>query len=74
MNIDPDTMLIVLGISERVQSLSIAQRHFISYGLMTAKKFILMFWKKVEAPLSKLWLTKLTNILHLERLRPCSDL
>lgn len=62
-------MLIILGVSDSVLKLTKAQRQLLSYGLITAKKLILTFWKKREVPTFKLWLTEMTNTLHLEKIR-----
>nr|XP_057947055.1 uncharacterized protein LOC131140546 [Doryrhamphus excisus]XP_057947056.1 uncharacterized protein LOC131140546 [Doryrhamphus excisus]XP_057947057.1 uncharacterized protein LOC131140546 [Doryrhamphus excisus] len=65
----PEPLLIILGVSESFQMLNKAQQCFISYGLIIAKKLILMLWKSVSVPSTKMWLEELTNTLHLERIR-----
>ena len=68
-HIDPDPILIILGMSESISALTRAQRQLLSYGLITAKKLILTHWKKEEAPAFKHWLNEMTSTLHLERIR-----
>ena len=46
-----------------------AQQRLLSYGLITAKKLILMEWKGKEVPTRRRWLTELTDTLHLEKIR-----
>lgn len=67
--VQPEPLLIILGVSESFTNLNRAQQCFISYGLIIAKKTILTLWKSVNAPPSKMWLDELTNTLHLERIR-----
>ena len=67
--IDPDPLLIILGVSDPISNLTRPQKHLLSYGLITAKKLILTHWKKEEAPVFKHWLNELTSTLHLERIR-----
>ena len=67
--IKPEPLLIILGVSESFKKLNKAQQCFISYGLIIAKKLILMLWKSANTPTSKMWLEELTNTLHLERIR-----
>ena len=55
--------------SEGMKNLQVAQQRLISYGLITAKKWILLFWKKEEVLTIKLWLNEMTETLHLERIR-----
>ncbi|ROL55593.1 hypothetical protein DPX16_23610 [Anabarilius grahami] len=70
-HIEPDEFLIVFGVSIHELCLSKSQQRFISYGLLTAQKLILTFWKNKLPPSFQLWLDKLTNTLHLERIRLC---
>ncbi len=65
----PEPVLIILGISDVLRSLRVTQQLLLSYGLITAKKLILMCWKGKEVPTLKRWLTELTDTLHLERIR-----
>ena len=69
IHFEQDPILIILGVTDEFLRLTLVQQHFVSYGLISAKKLILMFWKKKEAPTLKLWLTELTGTLHLERIR-----
>ena len=59
----------IASLSEGMKNLQVAQQRLISYGLITAKKLILLFWKKEEVPTIKLWLNEMTETLHLERIR-----
>lgn len=68
-HIEPTPLLIIFGTSEHSIQLTNAQQQFLSYGLITAKKLILMFWKKKEAPTLRMWLSELCNTLNLERIR-----
>lgn len=69
LKIPPSPMLIVLGVSEETQKLSHAQMCFVSYSLVIAKKRILTLWKGKDIPTIKMWVTELTNTLHLEKIR-----
>ena len=62
-------MLVIFGISEALRTLSVTQQQLLSYGLITAKKHILMGWKGKEVPTKRRWLTELTDTLHLEKIR-----
>ncbi len=62
--IEPDPILIIFEVSEEFLRLTRVQQQLIS-----AKKRILLFWKKKEVPTLKLRLTELTATLHLERIR-----
>ena len=64
VEIKPDPILIIIGVSEWLGKLQVAQKRLISYGLVTAKKQILLFWKKKEAPTVKLWITDLTETIN----------
>ena len=48
IQLDPDPTLIILGTSEGLRKLNSAQKHLLTYGLITAKKLILLNWKKRE--------------------------
>ena len=45
------------------------QRIFIDYSLIIGKKLILKFWKGPTSPTIKMWITGMSETLHLERLR-----
>ena len=68
-NLVPDSKLIILGILERDQLLTTAQRTFIDYSLIIGKKLILQFWKGPTPPTIKLWISGMAETLHLERIR-----
>lgn len=69
VQIIPDPVLIILGISDELLKLNVAQQRLLSYGVITAKKLILLHWKDKEVPSFKHWLSDLTDTLHLERIR-----
>ena len=69
VQIQPDPMLVIFGVSEALRTLNVAQQRLLSYGLITAKKLILMEWKGKEVPTKRRWLTELTDTLHLEKIR-----
>ena len=69
VQIQPDPLLIIFGISEVLRTIRVAQQRLLSYGLITAKKLILMGWKGKEVPTKRRWLTELTDTLHLEKNR-----
>ncbi len=68
-HIEPDPVFIILGTSDSMPVFKKSQQQLLSYGLITAKKLILTFWKKKEVPTFKLWLNEMTNTLHLEKIR-----
>lgn len=51
VQITPDPILIILGVSGELMKLNVAQQRLLSYGVVTAKKLILLYWKKKGAPL-----------------------
>ena len=67
--ITPNPILIIFGITYQMGNLDPAKLSLISYSLITAKKLILQFWKGKDTPSLKLWITELTNTLHLEKIR-----
>ncbi|CAI5659845.1 unnamed protein product [Oreochromis niloticus] len=67
--IEPNPIVIIFGISKETQNLQHSQKRFMSYALIIAKKLILQLWKGNETPVLKMWLTELTNTLHLEKIR-----
>lgn len=69
VRLEPDPVLITLGVPVGARGLQVAQQCLLSHGLLTAKKLILLFWKKKEVSNVKHWLTELTETLHLERIR-----
>lgn len=71
VQMQPDPVLIVLGLSEHIRSLTRGQHKLLAYSLTTAKKLLLLFWKKKEVPTVKLWLGEMTSTLHLEKIRYC---
>lgn len=58
VQIQPEPVLIILGISDLLRSLRVTQQRLLSYGLITAKKLILMCWKGKEVHTCKRWLTR----------------
>jgi len=69
MQLDPT--LIILRLSEHGHPLSGGQHKLLAYSLTTAKKLLLLFWKKKEVPMVKLWLGEMTSTLNLEQIRYC---
>lgn len=65
----PDPFIAILGWSDSLQALRPKVRLPIQYGVIVAKKVILLLWKKNTRPLFSDWLTELTSTLHLERIR-----
>ena len=59
IQLETDPFIIILGTSDDVIKLSNFQKCFLSYSLIIAKKL----------PTTKMWLSDLTNTLHLERIR-----
>lgn len=60
---------IIFGSSKDINKLRPPQRQFVAYGLLIAKKLVLLFWKDKETPTLKMWITNLMDTLHLERIR-----
>lgn len=52
--LDPDTKLIILGISEQSLTLTTNQRNFLDYSIIIGKKLILKFWKGPTTPTIKM--------------------
>lgn len=67
--LEPDALLILMGWSDQSYKLTTHEQQFVSYGLLTAKKLILTFWKKQQVPSLQAWLNELTNTLHPEEIR-----
>lgn len=65
----PDITLIILGTSKELRKFNFTKQQLLIYGLITAKKLILLNWKKKEALSFKHWLSDLSGTLHLERIR-----
>jgi len=42
----PNPLIIILGISDEINGLNSYQQCLLSYSLITAKKLLLMHWKK----------------------------
>lgn len=57
VQINPDPVLIILGISDELLKLNVAQQRLLSYGVITAKKLILLNWKEKEVSSFKHWLS-----------------
>lgn len=62
-DLEPDVLLILFGLSNQSFKLSKYEQQLLSYGLLTAKKLILTFWKKKQVPSLQAWLNELTNTL-----------
>lgn len=68
-NISPDPLTAILGGSRHLSMLTNLHRKTIQYGMVIAKRNILSHWKSDEAPSFKAWLSEITNLLHMERIR-----
>ncbi len=53
IKLDPDPLNVILGVSDNVPKLPKAHQCFLSYGLIIARKLLLMHWKKTESPVQK---------------------
>ena len=69
LNLEPDPLIVIFGVSEDTMRLTKHQQCFLSYGLVIARKLLLLHWKKKDTPTTKMWLSDLTSTLHLERIR-----
>ena len=69
VKIDPSPTVIIFGTSKETKGLQHAQKCFISYALIIAKKPILQLWKGKDFPVLKMRLTELTNTRHLKKIR-----
>lgn len=69
IKLEPDPVWIIIGLSEQSKKLNVIQTHLMSYGLMSAKKLILLLWKGKEVPSLKAWISVMTDTLRLERIR-----
>ncbi len=69
IELEPDPLLVVLGVSDHLFQPNKHHQQLLSYALIVAKKLILMFWKKTEVPTAKSWLDELVKVSHLERIR-----
>lgn len=69
VQLDPDPILILIGLSGQSKKLKSTQIPLLVYGLMCAKRLILLLWKGKELPSLKAWISVLTDTLHLERIR-----
>lgn len=65
----PEPTAALFGISPSLLRLSSSKRHTVVYGMIIAKKVILTLWKTDTIPQFKMWLTEITNILHMEKVR-----
>lgn len=66
VKINPDPISIIFGSSKDIKKLMPPQRQFVAYGLLIAKKLVLLFWKDKETPALKMWITNLMDTLTLK--------
>ena len=62
-------LVTILGGSRHLLMLTKAHQKTVQYGMVIAKRNILTQWKSGEAPSFKAWLSELTSLLHMERIR-----
>lgn len=65
----PDPNIALFGYSRSLLTQSFSVQNTFMYGVIIAKRLILRLWKSETAPTFKDWLSELTGVLHLERLR-----
>ena len=65
----PEPEVALFGYSLSLLPQSIPVQHTIMYGMLIAKRLILMLWKSETVPLFKTWLSELTSLLHMEKIR-----
>lgn len=65
----PDPQVALFGYSMFLLPQSMRVQHTIMYGMVIAKRLILMLWKSEAVPLFKTWLSELTSLLHMEKIR-----
>lgn len=65
----PDPSIALFGYSLLLLDQSLSVENTLMYGMVIAKRLILRLWKSEAAPTFKDWLSELTGVLHLERLR-----
>lgn len=67
--IKPDPIVALFGYSLSLPNQSLSLQNTLMYGVIIAKRMILRLWKSVTTPTFENWLSELTGVLHLERLR-----
>ncbi|CAI5660574.1 unnamed protein product [Oreochromis niloticus] len=67
--LEPDPIIALFGSSSSLLHLSSAAQTTVLFGMVIAKKIILTLWKTDIVPQFKMWLTELTALLHMERIR-----
>ena len=65
----PEPEVALFGYSLSLLPQSIPVQHTIMYRMLIAKRLILMLWKSETVPLFKMWLSELTSLLHMEKIR-----
>lgn len=65
----PDPEIALFGFSSSLQNHSLSLQRTIMYGMIIAKRVILNLWKSDTSPQFKTWLTDLTSVLHIEKIR-----
>ncbi len=65
----PDSEIALFGYSISLLDHNVSVQSTIIYGMIIAKSVILRLWKSDTVPQFKTWLTYLTGILQMERVR-----
>lgn len=68
-NISPDPCTSIFGGTQHLFTLTHSHRKTIQYGMVIAKRNILIHWKDDNVPSFKAWLAEMTNLLHVERIQ-----
>lgn len=69
IKMEPNTEMIIFGVTEDGNKLNPSQNLFFNYGLITAKKLILKFWKNKPVPTLKMWIANMLDTAHFEEMR-----
>lgn len=73
-DIPPDPYTAILGGARYLPSLTLLQQRTVQFGMVIAKRNILVLWKSEDVPSFKTWLAEVTSLLHLERIRYAESL
>lgn len=66
---EPNPLAAVLGATNVLLTVDKYESQAIAYGMIVARKLILLLWKSDSVPTYVMWIRELMNVLHLERLR-----
>lgn len=67
--LQPDAELALLGCSQSTANIPTAMRQSLMLGSIVAKRLILMDWKSTSPPSFQRWLTDMTSVIQMEKLR-----